>query len=125
MIPEPEEALFAVEGDDVSALLTGLQHLRSHIDGKAGEMDALARGWWKMTDASRRRASERAVALVARDREELVRLIPGSRLAVLDRGGHNGLIETPEAVAGAILDFLNGREKLQEYDVFSLLHYGE
>jgi pimeloyl-ACP methyl ester carboxylesterase len=40
--------------------------------------------------------------------EELVRLIPGSRLAVLDRGGHNCLIEAPEAVAGAMLDFLNG-----------------
>ncbi len=23
------------------------------------------------------------------------------------------------------LDFLNGRDKLKEYDVFSLLHYGE
>jgi 3-oxoadipate enol-lactonase len=45
----------------------------------------------------------------ARFSEELTRLIPGSRLAVLDRGGHNCLIEAPEPVAGAMLDFLKER----------------
>jgi pimeloyl-ACP methyl ester carboxylesterase len=38
--------------------------------------------------------------------EELVQGIPGAELVVLDETGHGMLIETPEAVAQAMLDFL-------------------
>lgn len=41
--------------------------------------------------------------------EDLARRIPGSRLVVLEGGGHNNLIETPQAVAQAMLDFLEIR----------------
>ena len=41
--------------------------------------------------------------------EELARLIPDARLAVLDGCGHNCFIETPDTVAGAMLDFLKER----------------
>jgi 3-oxoadipate enol-lactonase len=71
------------------------------------------------SDTSGRAAGIRAPTLVLVGRqdlltpprlsEELARLIPGARLAVLDRGGHNGLIEAPEPVAGAMLDFLRER----------------
>jgi pimeloyl-ACP methyl ester carboxylesterase len=38
--------------------------------------------------------------------EELVRLIPGAELALLEATGHNALIETPDAVANAVRRFL-------------------
>ena len=52
-----------------------MQRLRSHLEAGTGDLDALARGWWKKTGESRTGSSGCAVALVARDREELVRLI--------------------------------------------------
>src|SRR5262249_28165665 len=38
--------------------------------------------------------------------EELARGIPGARLVVLEKTGHGPLVETPAAVAQALLDFL-------------------
>jgi 3-oxoadipate enol-lactonase len=43
------------------------------------------------------------------DAEELARGIPRARLQVLERGGHAAVMEYPEAVAEALLTFLDPR----------------
>ncbi|MDZ8052775.1 MAG: alpha/beta fold hydrolase [Aulosira sp. ZfuVER01] len=43
--------------------------------------------------------------------EQLAQGIPNAELVVLDRGGHGFLIESPEAVASAMLKFLSGLPK--------------
>jgi pimeloyl-ACP methyl ester carboxylesterase len=39
--------------------------------------------------------------------QQLVQAIPHAELMVLDHGGHGFLIESPDAVAGAMLKFLD------------------
>ncbi len=68
------EALFAVEAGDTSGLLKGLERLRDHATAHAeGAIDALARAWRVSHPASSRLAL--GLALLARDRDELQRLI--------------------------------------------------
>jgi pimeloyl-ACP methyl ester carboxylesterase len=46
--------------------------------------------------------------------EQLARGIPGAELVVLEGTGHGLLIESPQAVAAAVLDFLNRDRTTQE-----------
>ena len=68
------EALFVIEGRDAHALLDGLGHLRSHLGALPdAALEALARSWHDKNPLAA--ALPCAVALVARDRPELVEQI--------------------------------------------------
>ncbi len=70
--PRPE-GLFVVEAEDDDGLRAGLAELSRHaLDDQADNVDALARAWYQRQ--GRRTDAARAVAIVARDWNELERL---------------------------------------------------
>ncbi|MBI3565862.1 MAG: type I polyketide synthase, partial [Elusimicrobia bacterium] len=81
------EALFAVESDDSTALLAGLNELRSWVSSQdpSDAVEALARRWWLKRGSAPDRAL--ACAFVARDWKELLALI---------RQAEDSLRENPE-----------------------------
>ncbi len=69
--PTLDTALFLVEGPDPSALINGLQRLRQLVDARPEcRLTGLARHWFRESPPAAEQP--RAVALVARDCEELV-----------------------------------------------------
>jgi 3-hydroxymyristoyl/3-hydroxydecanoyl-(acyl carrier protein) dehydratase len=69
------EGLLMVEGANVEVLLARLGELRSYLETSENDIDASARGWWQQGGPSRTGATGRAVAIVARDRAEALRLV--------------------------------------------------
>jgi acyl transferase domain-containing protein/3-hydroxymyristoyl/3-hydroxydecanoyl-(acyl carrier protein) dehydratase len=70
----PAEALFAVEGNETSELVAGLDRLRElGIGWQGNDVDALARAW--LAKHPPRLEAKYAVALVARDGKELAQII--------------------------------------------------
>jgi acyl transferase domain-containing protein/3-hydroxymyristoyl/3-hydroxydecanoyl-(acyl carrier protein) dehydratase len=67
------EALFAVEGDDVALLGARLAALAAHARHEAKPIELLARDWFRKV--GQRPDAKLGLSLVARSREELLRLI--------------------------------------------------
>ncbi len=77
------EALFAIEGRDARTLIDGLGRLRSHLGASPdASLEKLARGWHEKNPLSP--ALPLAVALVARDRVELVEQIDAAQRNLRD-----------------------------------------
>ena len=67
------EAIFAVEGDDVALLGARLAALAAHARHEAKPIEVLAREWFRKV--GQRPDAKLGLALVARSREELLRLV--------------------------------------------------
>jgi acyl transferase domain-containing protein/3-hydroxymyristoyl/3-hydroxydecanoyl-(acyl carrier protein) dehydratase len=79
----PAEALFAVEADDTPGLVARLDRLREHTSRLRGSsINAIARSWHHAHPADPRKGH--GLALIARDSEELGRLVDLSARWLLD-----------------------------------------
>ncbi len=95
-------AVFGVCGDDVVAILAQLETLRSAIANSDGSMERAARAWH--ADSAGRRGAV-ALAIVSRDREELIaaasfadRALRGDPTRPID--GECGVFYSPEPLGG-------------------------
>ncbi len=95
-------AIFAVEGDDVAALLAGLDALQAFPHQHDGPIEFLARAWYRQYRGKRKH--RRAIALLAGDAEQLRSATAAARYALRNDPdtaieGRDGIYYSPDPLA--------------------------
>ncbi|NLX15117.1 MAG: type I polyketide synthase [Phycisphaerales bacterium] len=95
-------AIFAVEGDDVAALLAGLDALQAFLNQHDGPIEPLTRAWHGQYHGKRKH--RRAIALLSGDAEHLRSATAAARYALRNDPdtaieGRDGIYYSPEPLA--------------------------